>query len=105
MNDREAMLATGRELGLELKEGDDQIWVSMLTQKINELLLHKFDKLVSILYRLDVDEKKLKRAIESNKDRDAAEVIAELVIERQRQKILSRQQFKRNDPIDDNEKW
>jgi hypothetical protein len=57
-----------------------------LATYINDLIVHDFNKLISILYRIDVDEEKLKRVLKENKDKDAGIVIAELIIERQSQK-------------------
>ena len=65
-----------------------------------------FQKLVAILYRLDVSETKLKKLLSENHHADAALLIADLMIERQVQKIKSRQQFhQRGNDIDENEKW
>jgi len=64
-----------------------------LTIFINDLILNDFQKLISILYKVDVDEKKLKRILKENIGTDAAEIIATLVIERELQKIETRRQF------------
>ncbi len=64
-----------------------------LTIFINDLILNDFQKLISILYKVDVDEKKLKRILKENIGTDAAEIIATLVIERKLQKIETRRQF------------
>ena len=77
-----------------------------LSPYINELINTDFEKLVQLLYRLDIDEKKLKKVLKDNPDHNAGEMISELIIERQLEKIRSRQQFnRRNDDIDENEKW
>lgn len=64
-----------------------------LTVFINDLILNDFQKLISILYKVDVDEKKLKRILKENAGTDAGEIIATLVIERQLQKIETRKKF------------
>lgn len=64
-----------------------------LTAFINELILNDFQKLITILYRVDVDEKKLKRILKENIGTDAGEIIANLIIEREIQKIETRKQF------------
>lgn len=74
--------------------------------RINELIQHDFQKLAGILYRIDVNEPKLKYLLKENPGEDAGRIIAELIIERQQQKIKSRQQHsKRDENISDNEKW
>ena len=72
---------------------------------VNHLLLHDFNKLVQVLYRVDVDEKKLKQLLQQNKETDAAVIIADLLIQRQEEKIKAKAAFKSNDTISDEEKW
>ena len=76
-----------------------------LTIYINHLLLHDFNKLVQILYRADVDEKKLKELLQQGKDTDAAIIIADLLIQRQEEKVKTKEAFKSNDSIPDEDKW
>ena len=64
-----------------------------LTVFINDLILNDFQKLIAILYKIDVDEKKLKRILRENTGTDAGEIIATLIIERELQKIETRKQF------------
>jgi hypothetical protein len=73
---------------------------------INHLITTDFEKLVQLLYRLDIDELKLKKTLQEHPADDAGKMISELIIERQLQKIKSRQQFSRKDNnIDEEEKW
>ena len=76
-----------------------------LSSHINFLIQSDFQKLVSILYRVDVDESKLKHLLKENPGHDASNIIADLVIERQLQKIRSRQENRDNKNISDDEKW
>ena len=77
-----------------------------LSQQVNYLIVNDFQKLVSILYRVDVSESKLKQLLKEENHGDAGKIIAELIIERQLQKIKTRQQFKQsNKNIDESEKW
>jgi hypothetical protein len=52
-----------------------------------------------------VSEAKLKYMLKENTDKDASPMIADLIIERQLQKIRSRQEQNKNENIDDVEKW
>jgi hypothetical protein len=61
-----------------------------LTAMINDLIQNNFQRLVAILYKVDVDETKLKRILKGNFGNDAAEIIAQLIIERELQKIETR---------------
>jgi hypothetical protein len=77
-----------------------------LISLINELINTDFYALVQLLYRIDVKEKKLKRVLKNNPQNDSAPVIAELIIERQLQKIESWKQFSKPDNTNSNEeKW
>jgi len=91
---------------LEVTVGDHSNTKQILIEKINELINTDFQKLVSILYRMDVSEIKLKQLLNENQGTNAALIITELMIERQEQKIISRQQFRKKDEnISDDEKW
>lgn len=81
-------------------------WLSALKMRINDLILKDFEKLVMILYHLDVDELKMKKLLMDFPGSDAGEIIGELIIERQLQKIKTREAFRRDQAdIDENEKW
>ena len=67
--------------------------IQKLTAFINDLILNDFQRLITILYRVDVDEKKLKRILKENTGTDAGEIIATLIIEREIEKIETRKQF------------
>jgi len=93
---------------LELLTGKDS--AKQLQQKlavqINDLIQTDFEKLVQILYRMDIDEAKLKTLLRKYPGTDAGEMIAQLMIERQLQKIKSRQEFRQRDnDFDEQEKW
>jgi len=76
-----------------------------LSSHINFLIQSDFQKLVSILYRVDVSESKLKHLLKENQGFDAAKIITDMIIERQLQKIKSRQEHRNNENISDDEKW
>lgn len=76
-----------------------------LSSHINFLIQSDFQKLVSILYRVDVSEPKLKHLLKENPGYDASNIIADLIIERQLQKIKSRQEHRKDGNISDDEKW
>jgi hypothetical protein len=76
-----------------------------LATAINELIVHDFDSLIQILYRMDVSEIKLKAMLQQHASEDAAGIIADLILERQEQKIASRKLFKTAEDIPEDEKW
>lgn len=77
-----------------------------LSRYINDLAENNFQKLVSVLYRIDISESRLKKLLKKNPGINAGNIIADLIIERQEQKIKSRQQFSQRDKnIDEEDKW
>ena len=79
---------------------------SHLSSYINQLIKNDFDKLISYLYRIDVNEQKLKTLLQQSPQEDAGNLIATLIIERQEQKIKTREQFSQRDyDFDEEEKW
>ncbi len=67
----------------------------LLIKAVDTLIHHDFNKLLHILYRIDVDENKLKHALFESV-LPAAETIADLIIERQQQKIRFREIYRNN---------
>jgi len=76
----------------------------ILVRRVNYLINHDCDKLLQILYRVDVNEQLLKTNLQEASG-DAGVTIAEMIIERQLQKIKTKEQFKPDDNIAEDEKW
>ncbi|MGZ3923575.1 MAG: hypothetical protein ACXVBJ_07370 [Flavisolibacter sp.] len=93
------------QLRKQLTETERDGLKRQLIVHINDLLLNDFNRLVQILYRVDVSEQKLKNLLKDNPQTDAAVIIADLLIERQDQKIKTKQSFRSNDNIASEEKW
>lgn len=104
MNTERAISEISTELGLVVK-GNAATNMQLLYDRINELIHNDFQKLVSILYTMDVDENKLKELLKKNPETDAGIIIGQLMIERQEQKIRSRQAYKPGRGVSDAEEW
>ncbi|MBO9633354.1 MAG: hypothetical protein J7578_09565 [Chitinophagaceae bacterium] len=89
----------------EIPDGNQDKFEQLLSEKINYLVGNDFPALVNILYRIDVSEQKVKQVLKDHPDADAGSLIAALIIERMLAKAKSRQNFKPNSPIPDDEKW
>lgn len=77
-----------------------------LSAHINQLIQTDFQKLIYLLYRIDVSEPKLKQLLQQHPEEDAGKIIAALIIDRQLEKIKTRQQFsRRDDNFTEEEKW
>jgi hypothetical protein len=85
---------------------NNQQLLNKITDVINHLITSDFEKLISILYRLDISEAKLKYLLQLHTNENAGAIIAELIVERQLQKIKSRAQHKTdNNDIAEADKW
>ena len=76
-----------------------QAFRNLLIARIEELAEKNMDKLMWLLYRVDVSERKLHATLKETPPEKFAPVIADMIIERQMQKIKSRNEFggKEND--------
>ncbi len=90
----EALSAVAIELGCDLQNQTYVEGRARMVQYVNGLIMHDFEKLVSILYRLDVSEKKINLLLQGFPSLDAADIITDLIIEREQEKIISRRNFK-----------
>ena len=61
---------------------------------IRELLNKNMEKLLSVLYRIDVDQKKTDSIFSIGSKDDMARLLAEAVIERQLEKIKTRKKYR-----------
>jgi hypothetical protein len=76
-----------------------------LANYVNGLISTDFQKLLYLLYKVDVSEKKLRQLLDQETEHDSGLVIADLIIERQAQKIESRKRYT-PPPVDDaEERW
>ncbi|HUB59059.1 MAG TPA: hypothetical protein VL978_00070 [Puia sp.] len=65
-----------------------------LAERVNTLIMDDFNRLVQLLYRIDVSEEKLKKLLKENTGTDAGLLIARLILERQWQKIETRRKYR-----------
>lgn len=61
-----------------------------ISEKIVYLLLHHMEGLLQLLYRIDVDERKVKECFALNDPREIAPALAELIIARELKKAAYR---------------
>ncbi|MFI5172750.1 MAG: hypothetical protein ACHQFW_10185 [Chitinophagales bacterium] len=67
-----------------------------LTEMIAYLMDHNFEKLLWILYRIDVDEEKAKSLLAKHLPEEAPAILAELIILRQLKKDEIKKEFNHN---------
>jgi len=73
--------------------------LDILIDRVSWLLENDKDLLLSYLYRLDIEESKIDQALMPFGDDPANVALAKLILERQKQRITSKQKYK-VDPID-----
>ena len=67
----------------------------MLSQFIDHLIQTDFNRLLSMLYRVDISEEKLKLKLAENKNEQfSSRIISQLLIDREIEKIASRAQYR-----------
>ncbi|MCY7411346.1 MAG: hypothetical protein LH473_13820 [Chitinophagales bacterium] len=99
MNELQTIAAVNIQSNFDLEEitGDEKTFDKirvLLIDKINFLLDHNFEKLLWLLYRIDVSEEKAKAALAENTIQKPSEVLADLIIERQIEKAKTRIQYR-----------
>ncbi|MEP1095491.1 MAG: hypothetical protein ABJG78_10295 [Cyclobacteriaceae bacterium] len=67
-----------------------------LTMKVSYLLDHDFNGLLNALYRIDISESTAKKLLKLPAGDSIARDIAKAIIEREKQKVITRQQFRKH---------
>lgn len=96
-----------KELSLQLSEqlAMDEL-EQQLTLHINHLINTDFEKLIYYLYRIDVNETKMKQLLQQQGGENAAQLIARLIIDRQLEKIKFKSEYKPGSRDDEGaERW
>jgi len=77
----------------------------LLADRLELLISRNFQQFVFLLYRLDIPENKVRHILDEVSVTEPYKKIAALIIERQLQKIKSREAFKNTQLPDDEERW
>jgi len=99
LNTKEISDKISKEMGLNFPaEFDESEILKVLAARVEQMLKGDPDLLMSYLYRLDVEEKKINSALETSPT-PVHVTFANLIWDRQKQRIITKQQFKQ-DPIE-----
>lgn len=93
-NSKEISNALATYFALPDGENNFEVVRQKLIEEIQYLIDYDLDKLWSVLYRIDVAEKKVKSVISNTPYNKHAAHIADLIIHRQQEKIISRKKYK-----------
>lgn len=100
MGNTNALITVIKSLQILENNGKDksfEVQFEVLVKFIDDLIKNDFNRLLNILYRIDISEEKLKIKLAENKEStiQSAEIIAQLFIEREQEKIISRAKYSR----------
>lgn len=76
-------------------------FMKCLQEYVNHLLVNDFQKLIQLLYRMDISEERIRAVLEEKKQEDAGLLIAALMIERELAKARSREEYRQTPPRKD----
>lgn len=93
----------------ELPEhASEEVLMRILAQRINDLIASDFSRLLTLLYRIDIDEMQLRRLLHEHSDQDAGLIISKLILARQREKAATREVLRKSAEdadVPDDERW
>lgn len=100
MEKNDALIAVVNNLQITNKNTGsetDEKQFELLVEFIDDLIRNDFNRLLSILYRVDISEEKLKLKLAQNKETPvpSAEIIAQLLIDREAEKMVSREKYRK----------
>lgn len=87
------------------KDADEENKKDQLRLYVTELIDKDFEKLMLLLYRVDVDEVKLRSDLQKSPAADAAAIITDRILERLQQKKDAREKYRTDPNASDEEKW
>lgn len=64
--------------------------------QIDKLIHNNPQKFMGILYRIDLSDEQLKKAVESNSTEPFSAIVSDLIIKRELQKVVIRNQYKKS---------
>jgi hypothetical protein len=82
---------------------DEATVIEVLSERIAEMMEHQLDYLLSLMYRLDIEEEDLQRVLRPGYHEPAHLALAKLVWKRQQQRQESRATYRNN--REDTSKW
>jgi hypothetical protein len=89
-----------RDLEMELNEGEnlsEEALLQVVANRVAYLIEYNLEMLFSSLYRLDVSEGKVHAALMPGNPEPANIAVARLILERQKQRIRTKHQYKQDD--------
>ena len=76
----------------ETVAGDDQL-IAFMSRRIEELMASEFETLMSMMYRLDVDEGQIRLALSPSNPENPATSLARLIVFRQKKRMATKEKY------------
>lgn len=93
-NESRLLAIISESLNKDDRNIDWEAFQQQLALFLDEMITVDFNRVLTILYRIDVSEAKVKKALSENpENKSVGTILAGLIIERQKEKIKFRQQF------------
>ena len=83
----------GSEFLKVLEKYSEEEIIQNITPQLDELIDQDFGRLTLILYKIDVDENRIRKALAAGKGSSSGAILAQLIVDRQKQKYELRKQF------------
>ena len=91
--DKELIISNFEIEGTEATVSEDEL-LDILTSQVEYLMDRRLDFLLSLLYRLDILEPKIKAVLYNQEIIEPARGLAKLILDRQKERIATRSKYK-----------
>ena len=91
------LIAKDFELEPQEKTLTEEELLQLLSNIVAEMIEYRLEFLLSLMYRLDIDEKKVNFALSPYCEESANIALAKLILERQKQRAFTKQYYKQED--------
>ena len=98
VNETTALILRDFELQTPAAPMSEAELLAYVAEAIGYMIEHKLDFLLSLLYRLDVSEAKINAALSFGTEEPANLALARLVLERQKQRVATKQAYREQNP-------
>ena len=97
-NETTALILRDFELSDPQKEMTEAELLDYLAAAIGYMIEHKLDFLLSLLYRLDISERKINEALLPGNKEEANTALAKLVLDRQKLRVATKRAYRDKNP-------
>lgn len=101
-----SLIVQNFELSTDKEQMSEEELLEILAERMEYMIEYRMEFLLSLMYRLDVEEHKINFALSPLAPDPPALGLAKLVVERQKQRLATKEFYRNNPPqTDDGEDW